>query len=188
MKEKVHIFKLIDEYLFKQVELLKSSPATQKINEQLSVLTQNQQKYLNQFINIGILLTPLIVVSFIFFGNVSKKNEIETKQEIFDIINTYSSKKSEATRLSRDVISPKFIGTQKDLQRNLNAALSGAGVDFSKIELTFFDQTKPSSSLTQSRAQLRIQCFDHERSVRCLHCLAQRPESQNRKNEHFGCK
>ncbi|MCO4792345.1 MAG: hypothetical protein KC493_01440 [Bacteriovoracaceae bacterium] len=156
MKKKEHIFKIIDEYLFKQVDLAKSSAFTQKVNEQLSVLSQTQQKYLNQFINIGVFLTPFLIVFFLFMGNSSLKSDIETKQEIFEIINNYSSKKKEVSVVSRNVLSPRPVNSKSDLQRILNSTMNSNNVDSSKVQITFFDQTKPNSDLAQSRAQLKF--------------------------------
>ncbi len=156
MKKREHVFKLIDEYLFKQVDLAKSSPVTQKINEQLSVLSQSQQKYLNQAINLLLFLVPFFVILVLFIGNSSLKTEIETKQEIFDIINSYTSKKANVDSLSRNVLSPRPVTTGQDLQAAIGSSMNSSGGDSSKVQVGFFDQLNPSSSIVHSRAQVKF--------------------------------
>lgn len=156
MKKREHVFKLIDEYLFKQVDLAKSSPATQKLNEQLSVLSQQQQKYLNQAINLLLLLVPFTIVLIVFIGNASLKSEIDTKQQIFNIINTYASKKANVDNLSRSILSPTAVKSGPDLQSAISNSLRRSGADGSKIQVGFFDQLNPSASIVHSRAQVKF--------------------------------
>ena len=156
MKKREHVFKLIDEYLFKQVEIAKSSSATQKLNEQLSVLSQQQQKYLNQAINLLLLLVPFTIVIIIFFGNLSLKSDIDTKQKIFNIINNYANKKTNVDNLSRSILSPTRIKSGKDLQSSLSNSLRRSGADSSNIQVGFFDQLNPSASIVHSQAQVKF--------------------------------
>lgn len=156
MKKRENVFKLIDEYLFKQVDLAKSSPVTQKLNEQLSVLSQTQQKYLNQAINLLILFVPFLVVLIIFIGNSNLKSEIETRQEIFDIIQSYTSKKVNVEAMGRNILSPRPVSSAQDLQRNIASSLTRTGGDSSKVQVGFFDQLTPSSSIVHSRAQVKF--------------------------------
>ena len=156
MKKREHVFKLIDEYLFKQVDLAKSSQFTQKLNEQLSVLSQSQQKYLNQALNLILLLVPFFIVIVIFFGNRSLRNEIEIKQEIFETINTYTNKRVNVDNLSKSVLSPRQIKSGPDLQSAIGMSLSRVGGDGSKVQVGFFDQINPSAAIVHSRAQVKF--------------------------------
>jgi len=156
LKKREHVFKLIDEYLFKQVDLAKSSPVTQKLNEQLSVLSQTQQKYLNQAINLMILFVPFLIVLIIFIGNSNLKSEIETRQEIFDIIQSYTNKKASVEVMGRSILSPRPVASAQDLQKNIASSLSRTGGDSSKVQVGFFDQLNPSSSIVHSRAQVKF--------------------------------
>lgn len=148
------IFYNIDRFVFKQLDELKKSSSYQQFSDQVSTLSEVQQKYLGQITTVIIIALPLVAVSFFWLGNVSKRSDLESKEEILHLINNYTSKRNQIQRHERAILSTTSYQDQTQLNTRLIAILNTIGVGTSAININRFDVSSPVDGLKKLEAEL----------------------------------
>lgn len=151
-----HIFRTMDEAVFKGVEEVKARPELQKLFDEMNSLPEEQQKIINHALSLLVILVPILLTFFIFWQNVSIKSDIETRQQILQEVARNSKKKNQLDLTGRNIIGPGEITGLPDLQRLVRSALSSRGITADNVTITDFDQSSAGEGLTQTLATLNF--------------------------------
>ena len=93
-ENKESIFKKIDTFLFKQVDVFKASAVYAKIQEPMSLMDDEVRLYVNNSIAILFIIIPLFFIGFFLYLNLNLRAENKVKKEnhihlfYFEIINS----------------------------------------------------------------------------------------------------
>ena len=149
----------IDEFVFKQTDVFKTSFFHQKLVSLIGELPAARQKMVGQAITITVICIPLIFVFVLFFGNIGMKSDLEMKKEILALSNEYLNQKAQVSMLSGDLLSPIPISSRTDFQERLKAALDSKKIDNNKIVIEDFKGDSSSKTIKRTEADLAFTGF-----------------------------
>ena len=158
MKENTgkEIFRQIDDFFSKQIELLRTNQNFQKLNELLSTLPELQQNLINQASNLLIILIPLILIITLFFIRSGVNNNLEIKKNILTNINEIKQNKRTFSRLERKLTTSGQILNKGDLVKKINSYASSHGIKKAHISLDNFDISNNGGKINKIKANLKF--------------------------------
>ncbi|MCK5884131.1 MAG: hypothetical protein KAG61_10595 [Bacteriovoracaceae bacterium] len=131
-----NIFKNIDSFIFKKLDLLINQSGWQRISDRFRLLSEPQQKYSNHLLSLLLVVLPISVVALLGIFNLSMNSALNVKKDIARSINVINEKKSEFSTLERKRLSRTQVSDRKSANSMLSKSLERKGVDTSKIKLT----------------------------------------------------
>lgn len=155
MSEKKIVFKKMDEFVFKYVDQFKESQAYQNFRTQLSSLNDVQFKVTNQAISLILILIPLLLLSILLFINYSSNRDLDTKRDILNEINLFTTNQRSLQNTGRAIISGKSIDNKSSFQNIINNSISTAGSDITSLSILDFS-SNPLESITKSNGVLKF--------------------------------
>ncbi len=150
------VFKAMDDFINKQMDIIKESPFSNKVSQSLQQFNPESQKIINQCTNLTVFAIPIFFLIYITFVNLSLKNEVTTKQKILGLIHSYSQKTIEMKDQSRLVLSPKSIATKEDLENLLKQDYNLKNISEDKITIKSFTQNSRLKPLLESKIDLHF--------------------------------
>jgi translation initiation factor 2B subunit (eIF-2B alpha/beta/delta family) len=139
MTEKKPVFRTVDEFIFKQVDALKSSQPYQDLIRQMSVLNDFQLKTVNQVISLLFVILPILLFIVLWFINISFNNNLDKKREILTEINKFSSSQKKLQSLGKNIISGAAITTKGSFGKKISNSMSTAGGERSNVKVLHFE-------------------------------------------------
>lgn len=157
--EKTSFFIKIDEFIFSKLDLLKSEGLSQKFNDAISGLDENQQKVIAQVTTFFFILLPFFFVALLWWGNSQTKKAIATKKQIIEQIAFFDGNKNALNNISSNYLAPMAIQGQNDMDNKLRNILSTNSIDQEKVSITAFATTSTSSSVGKIEAEVSFNNF-----------------------------
>ena len=157
--EKNNFFIKIDEFIFQKLDLLKSEGISQKFNDVVSGLDEDQQKIVAQVTTFTFILLPFIFVIILWWGNSTTKKSIADKKQIIEQIALFDGNKSTLNNVSANYLAPAAIASQNEMDNKLRNIMSNNSIDQSKVVITNFHQTSTSSSVGKIEAEITFKDF-----------------------------
>lgn len=157
--EKTSFFIKIDEFIFSKLDLLKSEGLSQKFNDAISGLDENQQKVIAQVTTFFFILLPFFFVALLWWGNSETKKAIATKKQIIEQIALFDGNKNALNNISSNYLAPMAIQGQNDMDNKLRNILSTNSIDQEKVSITAFATTSTSSSVGKIEAEVSFNNF-----------------------------
>jgi hypothetical protein len=124
MTEKKPIFRFVDEFIFKQVDALKSSQPYQDLIRQMGALSDFQLKTVNQVVSLIVVLLPILLFIILWIVNINFNSSLDKKREILSEVNKYSRSQKQLQSLGRNIISGAAISFEKISTKVLSNFLS----------------------------------------------------------------
>ncbi|WP_127717302.1 hypothetical protein [Halobacteriovorax sp. HLS] len=154
MRKKV--IKQIDDFIFKQLDAFKESPAKAKIDETMNSLSEQQLKIVSQAGSYLLILVPIFVMLAFFISNSMLKSTIETKASILEEIQFFIAKKNEVERVGSRIISPHQVLNRNDLNQRLNRLAQRKSISPSNISVASFEPLEQSGNISKSEAMITV--------------------------------
>ena len=159
MEKPSSIFIKVDEFIFRQLDTLKTEGVFQKFNDTLSTLDEDQQKLTAQLTTFFFILLPFIFVIVLWWGNSQTKKGLETKKQIIEQIALFDGNQNALNNVSSNYLSPVAIMGQDDLDNKLRNILSQNGIDQGKVTISDFHQVSTSSTIAKVEASINFKKF-----------------------------
>lgn len=157
--EKQSFFIKIDEFIFSKLDLLKSEGASQKFNDMVSGLSEDQQKVIAQVTTFTFILIPFIFVAILWWGNSQTKKALVIKKQIIEQIALFDGNSNTLINISSNYLAPQAITGQNELDNKIRNMLSTNSIDQSKVQVTNFNQTSTSSKVGKIEAEVTFNDF-----------------------------
>jgi hypothetical protein len=141
MTEKKPIFRFVDEFIFKQVDALKSSQSYQDLIRQMGVLSDFQLKTVNQVVSLIIVLLPILLFIILWIVNINFNSSLDKKREILSEVNKYSRSQKQLQSLGRNIISGAAISNRGAFGKQVSNSMATAGSDRSNVKALNFEST-----------------------------------------------
>ncbi len=141
MTEKKPIFRFVDEFIFKQVDALKSSQPYQDLIRQMSALSDFQLKTVNQVISLLLVFLPILLFIILWIVNINFNNSLDKKREILNEINKFSSSQKQLQSLGRNIISGAAINNRGDFGKQISNSMATAGSDRANVKALNFESS-----------------------------------------------
>lgn len=141
--EKTSLFKKIDSFVFKQVDLFKASPIYVKIQEPLNLIDDDLRLVINNILSCIVILIPLIFIGILMFNNYRLKKEITLKKEIINQSNEILLNKNEIQNFANNFFTNSTIDSDAAMNGRIKNLCSSIGMDPNKVNVSNFT-TEPS--------------------------------------------
>ena len=151
---KKYIFHKIDEVVFAKIDTLKSSPFYSKYTETIDQLKDTHQRYVNTAISYSLILLPVIITSFILYGNISTRIQLAQKQSILDEIELFNAKNMLISDMERKLTTAMPINTKNSLLNRLNNLSSRSSISQEYISVQDFQTVRSVGSIKEYSAQV----------------------------------
>jgi hypothetical protein len=157
--EKQSFFIKIDEIIFQKLDLLKSEGISQKFNDAISGLEEDQQKIIAQVTTFTFIILPFIFVIVLWWGNLQTRKSIADKKQIIEQIAIFDANKNALNNISANYLAPIAISSQNEMDNKLRNILSTNSIDQNKVQITSFHPTSTSSSIGKIEAEVTFNEF-----------------------------
>lgn len=157
--EKQSFFIKIDEFIFSKLDLLKSEGVSQKFNDMVSGLDEDQQKVIAQVTTFALILIPFIFVAILWWGNSQTKKSLVTKKQIIEQIALFDGNNNALNNISSSYLAPAAIESQNEMDNKIRNILSTNAIDQSKVQITNFHQASTSSKVGKIEAEVAFNDF-----------------------------
>lgn len=141
--EKNSLFKKIDTFVFKQVDLFKASPIYAKIQEPLNLIDDDLRLIINNVLSSILVLTPLVFIGILMFNNYRLKKEITLKKDIISRSNEILMNKNEIQNVASNFFTNSTIDSDSAMNGRIKNLSSSISLDPNKVNVSNFT-TEPS--------------------------------------------
>ena len=155
-KKTKSLFKIIDTFLFKQVDQFLESQSYQKISEKLSELDSHTQKSLNHLLNFVIILIPCLFVFLFYQGNQTLKEELQIKKDTLSSIHNFRQYKAQVDALSISLNSPVSISSRSDLESKISTRTRNLNIPANKLRIQDFESHMSSDTLMETIVKFNL--------------------------------
>lgn len=155
MTEKKPVFRHVDEFIFKQVDILKNSQPYQEAMRQMNNLNDLQLKVVNQAASIILVAIPLIIFIVILLVNMSMNANLETKRNILTEINSFTTAQKQLQSLGQNIISGAGLSSKKAFSNQVSGSISTAGSSRSNIRILDFESV-PKDGILKANGVVRF--------------------------------
>lgn len=149
MSEKKHVFKFVDEFVFKQIDTLKQSQPYQEVMRQLNSLSDFQLKAVNQAASLILVTAPLLVFLIMIVVSISFNSSLDMKRNILSEINGFTSAQKQLQAMGKNIISGKGLTSRGQFSNQITNSISTAGGVQSNVRLMDFD-SKPKDGIVKA--------------------------------------
>ncbi len=155
--EKLNLFfSKLDQLVLDQIEQLKKSALYEQVNSQLEALSNEQQKLLNRTLTFLAIFLPVFILLIIFWGNHSRKSDLEEKLEITNVINQINFKRSIIQSLGSHFLSGQSIEDEGALLSRVQGFLGGTGINRDQLSIQNFESFSITEDLQKTEANLKF--------------------------------
>lgn len=124
MASKLSALKILDRFLFQQIDEFKKNPQYQKVVTDLGNLGELEYKYITYISSFFVIFSPMIIVFIMYNSNINYKEEIKTKDLIYTNINSYIQKSNAIKVIGRAFISPSSFENKNQFNSKLEQILT----------------------------------------------------------------
>jgi len=135
------LFQKIDQFVFIQLDNLKSTTTFIKAAEPLALIDDEQRNILNQTATIFLIFVPVIIISYLFLSNWSLKREIAHKQQVISLAHETLDKQRQISDVSRTFISRSSISSKTGLEQSIKSSATSAGINLGNINLVGYEKS-----------------------------------------------
>lgn len=146
------LFKVLDNFLFKQVDRYTTSQAYQKIDDAMAPLSEPAQKVVNHGTTLFIIVLPIIISLAMIYSNQQLAANNEHLNKTLALIEEIKQSKRQIEAMSARIISNGTLNSQAELEGKLRA-LNSKGT---KVNVISFDSIT-SGGLNQAVSTLKFQ-------------------------------
>lgn len=136
--EKSSLFKKIDSFVFKQVDLFKASPVYVKIQEPLNLIDDDLRLIINNVISSILILIPLIFIGILMLNNYRLKKEIALKKEIINLSNEILINKNEIQNVANSLLTNSSMDSDGAMSGRIKNLASSISLDPNKVNVSNF--------------------------------------------------
>lgn len=136
--EKTSLFKKIDSFVFKQVDLFKASPVFIKIQEPLNLIDDDLRLVVNNIISSILILIPLIFIGVLMFNNYRLKKEITLKKEIISRSSEILINKNEIQSVAGNFFTNSSIDSDAAMNGRIKNLSTSINLDPNKVNVSNF--------------------------------------------------
>lgn len=136
--EKTSLFKKIDSFVFKQVDLFKASPIFIKIQEPLNLIDDDLRLVVNNIISSILILIPLIFIGVLMFNNYRLKKEIALKKEIISRSSEILINKNEIQSVAGNFFTNSSIDSDAAMNGRIKNLSTSINLDPNKVNVSNF--------------------------------------------------
>lgn len=151
MSKRPPLFKVLDTFLFKQVDRYETSQTHQKVVDAMAPLSEQAQKVLNHATTLVLIVLPVILTLSLMISNYQLSSENDRLNETLELIDEIKAQKSEARAMSSQVISNGTLNNDSDLL----ARLRGLNTKGNKVTVISFDKSE-AGSLSKAIAGIKF--------------------------------
>ena len=151
MSKRPPLFKVLDTFLFKQVDRYSSSQAHQKVVDLLAPLSEPAQKIVNHALTLVLIALPVLITMTMMISNYELSDNNDKLKETLELVDDIKQGKREVTAISSQVISNGTLANEADLAKRLR----GINSKESKVQVISFDSAE-AGSLTQVISNLKF--------------------------------
>lgn len=173
-KIKNSFFKQFDTAIFKAVDNFKTGPLFSKIQEPLNFVEDDLRLIINNIISFALVLTPLMIISILFYMNFSYKKEIQLKKDIIATGNQILANKRAIETISYQVVSNASMGSEQQLLARIKSIASSLTIDQSKVSVSNFESYPSFSRSLKVNASINITKFSTSDLAKFVESLIQR--------------
>ncbi|MDD4973575.1 MAG: hypothetical protein PHY93_04450 [Bacteriovorax sp.] len=159
MEKSNNIFIKIDEFIFQKLDFLKTDSSFQKINELLTGLDEEQQKFIAQLLTFTLLIIPYLFVMTLWWGNHKNHVNHEVKSQILEQISTLNGNRDALANVSSTYLAPVAIQGPEDLDNKIRNLMSANNIEQTKVHVLNFTQVSTTSSIAKIETTLSFQNF-----------------------------
>ncbi len=124
-----------DEFVFKQVDLLKSSQLSQVAQEKLAALDSKQKKIISQIGHLSVVFIPFLIGLIFYTANLQTKSELKELQVLKEKLEEYLLVKEEIEIEYKKNSPPVPLSNQDQFNSFLMRELDSQNVDSEKIKV-----------------------------------------------------
>lgn len=154
MMKRPPLFKVLDNFLFKQVDRYTTSQAHQKIDDTLSPLSEPAQKVINHGTTLFLIILPIIISLVMIYSNHKLAASNDHLNKTLELIEEIKQSKRQIEAMSARIISNGNLNSQAELEGKLRA-LNNKGT---KVNVISFDSIT-SGGLNQAVSTLKFQAL-----------------------------
>jgi hypothetical protein len=174
LNTKAPLFKKMDRLIFQQIDVFKTTPNYTTFQDFYQGLDEDQQKAFRVSVVIATFVIPLLLMSFLWWQNLSLKQEIELRSSIVNKAQEILGQNMGLRQVAPRVLSANPIDSQSMMTSRLSNLLTGIGVDLSKIQVTQFDKTEITSGILRSEAMINFNNFSTAEMTNLLNTMIAR--------------
>lgn len=171
---KVPLFKRIDQSVFDSLDKFKQTPNYTGIQDFYNGLEEEQQKVLKAGIIMGLLVLPLLFLTFIWWQNSSLKADLELRKQIISKANEILGQKQGLQDVKFGIISGNPIDSDSMMVSRLSTLLGGAAIDMNKIQVREFKANPVSNEVMKTEANFTFNNFSTDELMNLLSAMIQR--------------
>lgn len=153
------LFKKMDLALFKLVEALNSFSLWQQLVDRFRMLSEGNQKWINHLLSLFAAIAPLALFIILFSMNQSVRQDVDTKEQLLQSIDTLSKIKAEYLNLERVKISRTVLNDQQSAEDILKKLFEQKGISWEKASLHDFSKDENAQGLVISKFNLSFKNF-----------------------------
>ncbi len=151
MSKRPPLFKVLDTFLFKQVDRYETSQAHQKVADAMAPLSEQGQKIVNHASTIALIILPILLTLGMLISNYQLSSENEKLKETLELVDEIKAQKREVEAISAQIISNGVINKDSEL----SARLRGLNTKGNKVQVISFDKSE-AGSLGKSIASIKF--------------------------------
>jgi hypothetical protein len=174
LNTKTPLFKKMDRLIFQQIDVFKTTPNYTTFQDFYQGLDEDQQKAFRVSMVIATFVIPLLLMAFLWWQNLSLKQEIELRSSIVNKAQEILGQNMGLRQVAPRVLSANPIDSQSMMTSRLSNLLTGIGVDLSKIQVTQFDKTEITSGILRSEAMINFNNFSTAEMTNLLNTMIAR--------------
>lgn len=165
------ISKLVDNQLFKWIDLLKSTPQYSQFSSQLESIPENYGKYVNQGLTYFLSFFPLIILFAMAIYFAIAQSKIEDKRELLNQLIDTSSLATEVSQYERTLVGKRSITNLNDMKKEINRIASQQGISANNVSVETFD-TQSIGGISKSKANLKLDDLNTPSLIALLRVLS----------------
>lgn len=168
------IFKKIDQALFAKIDQFKTTPGYNSMQDFYNGLDEEQQKSLKALVILVLFMIPVVFLGFIWWQNVSLKEDFETRVAIVKKANEIIGQKQSIGDIAPQILSPNPIDGESMMSSRLSNLLSAVGVDLSKIKVSGYEGNLISGNIMKSEADFSFSNLSTDELMNVFTSMIQR--------------
>lgn len=148
--------KKFDQWLFRNIEFVKSHPQVAPLLAKVEQLPDVHQKIIHHSSALVIGLSPLLIFSLVYFQTVSKRSNLDSNEELLEVINDITQKNNELSQLTRSLAGPTAYEDQNSFQQKLRSTLTNKGIDSAAFSVQNFEAASSTDEILSFEATLNF--------------------------------
>jgi hypothetical protein len=172
-ENKESLFKKIDTFLFKQVDVFKASAVYAKIQEPMSLMDDEVRLYVNNSIAILFVIIPLFFLGFFLYLNLNLRSENKIKKEILSVGQEIIVNRGEVNSTAQMLIL-NGIDNEMSLNQKIKSIASTSGIDGNKLQVSQFTTDSGFAGTNRISAIITVNRFSANDLTHLLNSLIYR--------------